>query len=125
MTSIVKGSATGKSFRMFDYAPHGLAMMLAGSFLWLVFGRVETGAKEIEGPALPGDQDDRTPFIPGPLATVERRKTLLVFVGVIVFGQRGMGAAIGRCAHGPNSSAECHVWCLMLCEAGRSDGPAR
>ena len=86
-------SATGQSFKMFDYAPHGLAMFATALLLWLVCkycgldpGAGETGRDDGAGLA---DNDLNETITFAPLATVERKITLAVIllaVGLVSFG---------------------------------------
>jgi di/tricarboxylate transporter len=102
-------SATGSPFKMFDYFPHGAAMLAVFFLLWIFCkscgldpGNENEAAGEKADSAVPGQ--DRTSLDEvihfAPLATRERRVTLLAIlpaIGLVSFGlihpAFGFGAA--------------------------------
>ncbi len=112
-------NATGQSFKMFDFAPHGLAMLTIALFVWLACKTcgIDPGAAELteEAPEKTGDPDNREDILQqelaadnldevitfAPLATRERQVTLLLIlaaVGMVSFGllhpAYGFGGAV-------------------------------
>ncbi len=96
-------SASGESFKMFDFAPHGAAMLLTALLVWLFckFCGMDPGAKECPGIG-PGHQleegeghlNEVVAF--APLATRQRQVTLLaVLLAVLLVSLGALHPALG------------------------------
>lgn len=82
---------TGESFRMFDFAPHGLAMLLTALLVWLLlnaFGRAP-GLMSLKGefmePVLPAEALHFSPF-----STRQRRVTFAAILLAVVAVSTGV-----------------------------------
>jgi len=93
-------AATGEGYRMFDFAPYGLAMLFSGVVLWFIcracgftpgaWKTFEAG----ESVSMEQEQDQKSESKVGLLLTSERRRTLLI-----------VGSAVTILAVGPWSPA--------------------
>lgn len=92
-------SSTGQNFRMFDYAPHGLAILVTALALWLFCKScgVDPGAVKIPAEIEPitlesvTEKEDLTEeFHFAPLATKVRKITLLAILPAIVLVSFGL-----------------------------------
>lgn len=87
-------TATGQSFKMFDFAPHGLAMLGVALLIWLICKRcgLNPGATNTpivkEGPKEEGHLEEAIPF--APLSTRERQITLLLIGGAVLLVSLGI-----------------------------------
>ncbi len=99
-------SASGESFKMFDFAPHGAAMLLTALLLWLFCKScgMDPGAGESpeNGPGChleqgdAGQEDLNQTYSLAPLATRERQVTLCaVFLAVLVVSLGLLHPALG------------------------------
>lgn len=92
-------SATGQPFKMFDYAPHGLAMLATALLLWLLCkscgidpGAAETTALQPENNPRPNSENEALDevFHFAPLATKERRITLFAILAAVLLVSFGL-----------------------------------
>ena len=95
IVSTYLAAATGQGFRMFDFTPYGLTMLLSGLFLWLVcracgFTPGAWGESDVNSDvnsdvdSMEKKQETGLPQgEPGPLSTPERRRTLFI-VGLAI-----------------------------------------
>lgn len=85
-------SSTGQSFKMFDYAPHGLAMLATALLLWFLCKTcgIDPGAGCADEPSLNIDEQDLSETIHfAPFSTRERQVTfftILLAVVLVSFG---------------------------------------
>ena len=90
-------SVTGQSFKMFDFAPHGLAMLLTAFLIWVFckFCGMEPGAVHLADTTENG-KDVQEPAISwetiqlAPLATRERQVTLFAILLAVVAVSMGL-----------------------------------
>lgn len=93
IVSAFRASALGRPYRMFDFAPHGLAIVLVAVLLWAVcracgFYRMEAAAPDEER-LLHETQPER---IAGMFATRDRRRTVLITLSVLALVSTGVVA---------------------------------
>lgn len=90
-------SATGQSFKMFDFAPHGLAMLGVALLIWLICrgcglhpGAIHRMREENrkEEKEIHQQEDISIPF--APLSTRDKKITLLVITGAVLTVSLGL-----------------------------------
>jgi di/tricarboxylate transporter len=111
-TVIVSGYRTltsGQPFRMFDFLPHGAAILASGVVVWMIWGRrllrgrtglalqqTASAVASADGTAGSRAQHDQYGPVFAPFATKRRRRCLLIFVTTIVATTSGFAPpAIG------------------------------
>ncbi len=81
-------SLTGESFKMFDFAPHGLAMLLMAWLLFSASGRAPAGMPAGEGAGELPEPDRVIPF--APFSTRERRVTFAAILLAVLAVSTGL-----------------------------------